>query len=108
MSKVDLKKLIEEVKDPWDPIDIVRINHTSLRMAKIDGAYRWHSHKNEDELFIVLKGTVFIDTEEGAVELNEMESYLVKRGIRHRSRSEEPAWVLLIEPTMTKTRGEEE
>lgn len=107
MKKISFLKLIEQVKQPWQILDVVKINDTSLRIAKIDGAYQWHTHQNEDELFLVLKGKVFIDTNiEGTIELNEMESYMVKKGMRHRSRSEEPAWVLLIEPTKTITLGE--
>lgn len=106
MSKIELLKVIDEVKEAWQIKDIVQVHDTTLRIAKIDGAYQWHSHQKEDELFIVLKGRIVIDLEEGPVELKEMESFLVKRGTRHRSRSEEPSWVLLIEPSRTKTRGE--
>ena len=55
----------------------------------------------------MLKGKIFIDTEEGSVELKENEGYLVERGKRHRSRSEKSAWILLIEQIKTKTKGEE-
>lgn len=105
MKKVIFQNLIETVKEKWEPEDVAFINETALRLAKVDGAYDWHIHPREDEFFMVLKGKVFIDTAEGAVELNEMEGYLVKRGLKHRSRTEQPAWVLLVEPTQTKTKG---
>ena len=106
MKKINLQKLIKEIKEPWEPQNIVLIDETALRIAKIEGAYNWHTHREEDEFFLVLKGKIFIDTEEGSIELNEMEGYLVKKGIRHRSRTEKPAWILLIEPIRTKTKGE--
>jgi mannose-6-phosphate isomerase-like protein (cupin superfamily) len=107
MKKINLLELIEKVKKPWQIMDVVSINKTALRIAKIDGAYQWHTHQKEDEFFLVIKGKIFIDTNKyGAIELNEMESYLVEKGLRHRSRSEKPAWVLLVEPTETKTLGE--
>ncbi len=106
MSKINLNEIIKKVKEPWAPKDIVHIHDTALRIAKIDGAYQWHTHHKEDELFLVLKGKIFLDTEKGSVELQEMDSYLIKRGTRHRSRSEKPAWVLLIEPSGTITLGE--
>ena len=107
MSKVILQEIIEKVKEKWEPEDVAFINDTALRLAKLEGAYNWHTHPQEDEFFLVLKGKVFIDTKiEGTIELNEMEGYLVKKGIRHRSRTDKPAWIVLIEPTRTKTKGE--
>ncbi|MCK4338525.1 MAG: cupin domain-containing protein [Candidatus Cloacimonetes bacterium] len=106
MKKISLKELIKEIKETWEPRNVAFINETALRIAKIEGAYNWHTHLNEDEFFLVLKGKICIDTEDGSTELNEMEGYLVKKGIRHRSRTEKPAWILLIEPIRTKTKGE--
>ncbi len=106
MSKLSIKELVKQVQDPWQPKDVAYINETALRVAKIEGAYNWHTHRDEDEFFLVLKGKIHIDTEEGSIELRENEGCLVKRGKRHRSRSEKPAWILLIEPIKTKTKGE--
>ncbi len=106
MEKINLIELINKIKEPWEPQNIVLVDETALRIAKIEGAYNWHTHREEDEFFLVLKGKIFIDTEEGSIELNEMEGYLVKKGTRHRSRTEKPAWILLIEPLKTKTKGE--
>jgi len=105
MSKIVIDQLIGFTQEKWEPRDVAFVNDTALRICKVDGAYEWHTHQNEDELFLVVKGCVFIDTEEGTVELNQNEGYLVKKGVRHRSRTLEPAWVLLVEPTRTKTLG---
>jgi mannose-6-phosphate isomerase-like protein (cupin superfamily) len=106
MKKVKLKDLIKQIEDPWQPRDVVYVNDTALRVAKIEGEYRWHTHQDEDEFFLVLKGKIYVDTEEGTVELKENEGCLVKKGRRHRSRAEKPAWILLIELIRTKTKGE--
>jgi len=107
VAKISLKKLIREIKDPWQPRDILHVHQTALRVAKIEGEYDWHVHMNEDEFFLVLKGKIYIDTVRGVIELKENEGYLVNKGTRHRSRAKKPAWVLLIEPILTKTKGEE-
>ena len=107
MKKVNLLELIEKAKEPWQMVDVVTVNKSALRIAKIEGAYQWHTHQKEEEFFLVLKGKIFIDTNKyGTIELNEMESYLVEKGLRHRSRSEESAWVLLVKPPETITLGE--
>ena len=105
MTMIKFRELAEKVNEIWEPLDVAFINEAALRIAKVDGAYKWHTHQKEDEFFFVLKGNVFIDLEGKSVELKENEGFLVKKGTRHRSRTEEPAWVLLIEPTKTKTKG---
>jgi mannose-6-phosphate isomerase-like protein (cupin superfamily) len=106
MNRISFKKILKDLTEPWQPKDIAYVNKTALRIAKIEGVYRWHTHRNEDEFFIVLKGKISIDMQGTTVELGENEGYLVKRGTRHRSRADEPAWVLLVEPIKTKTKGE--
>jgi len=106
MDKLDFKELMASIKEPWQPVDVAYVNDTALRIAMIQGVYDWHTHRDEDELFYVLKGKIAIDTPDGSVELGEREGYLVKQGTRHRSRAEKPAWILLVEPIRTRTKGE--
>ena len=106
MTKISFKEVVKKLKEPWQPKDLLYVNETALRIAKIDGAYNWHTHQKEDEFFLVIKGKIFIDLEHESIELKEGEGFLVKKGLRHRSRSKKPAWILLIEPLATKTKGE--
>ena len=103
MNKIIISRLVDFIQEKWTPKELAFVNDTALRMAKLEGEYKWHTHQEEDEFFLVVKGHIFIDTEEGTVELNEMEGFVVRKGLRHRSRCEEPAWVLLVEPIKTKT-----
>lgn len=105
MTKFIVKEWVDKAGEKWEPLDITFVNDTALRIAKLEGAYEWHTHQDEDEMFLVVKGQVFIETKDGTVELNEMEGFVVRKGLRHRSRTEKPAWVLLVEPTRTKTLG---
>lgn len=109
MDKIIINEFIRRCDEVWEVHDLTYINNTALRMAKLQGAYSWHTHQNEDEFFLVVKGSIAIDTNsaDGTVELNENEGYVVRKGVRHRSRTleNEPAWVLLVEPRETKTKG---
>lgn len=106
MAKIPFHEIIKGVKEPWQPKDVAYINDTALRIAKIEGEYHWHTHRDEDEFFLVLKGKIFIDLDDSSVELKENEGFVVKKGKRHRSRALKPAWILLVEPIKTKTKGE--
>ena len=109
MNKIIINEFIQRCNEVWAVHDLTFVNNTALRMAKLLGAYGWHTHQNEDEFFLVVKGKVLIDTnsDDGTVELKENEGYVVKKGVRHRSRTmdNEPAWVLLVEPRETRTKG---
>lgn len=107
MPKISLKEFANErIKEFWQPYEIAFVDSVALRLAKIQGAYNWHTHKDEDEFFLVVEGEISIETEEETVNLKEGEGYLIKRRLRHRSKSEHPATILLIEPKKTKTKGE--
>jgi len=106
MDKVNLKEVSRRIEGFWQPHELAVINTTSMRMAKILGSYNWHVHKNEDEFFLVVDGEISVETEDASLELREGEGCLVKRGVRHRSKSDNPATILLIEPVSTRTKGE--
>ena len=56
---------------PYSNFIIDVINDHCLRMAVMEGEYRWHYHQYTDELFIVLEGELTIEIkEQDAVFLN--------------------------------------
>ncbi len=107
MEKINLRAAGRRIGGFWQPHEIALVNNTALRLAKILGAYDWHVHKSQDEFFLVVEGEVSVETEEGTVNLKEGEGCLVKRGMSHRSKSDNPATILLIEPISTVTKGEQ-
>ncbi len=107
MEKIKIFKIFEDKEELWIPIEIANIGDVAVRVAKIQGEYPFHTHNEGDELFIVLKGEIFIDTEEGTFNLKEGEGLLVKKGTRHRSRANIPSIIMLVEPKqlITKPKG---
>ena len=75
MKKIIFQELVEKVKEVWEPQDVAFINETALRIAKVEGSYKWHTHQKEDEFFLVIKGKVFIDFDGKSVELKENEGF---------------------------------
>ncbi len=107
MEPIDILKEAQSIKEIWVPKDLVRFSGIAIRIARLRGSYHWHVHKNEDELFYVLSGTVEIDTDKGTIRITPGQAYLVKAGVRHRSRADYgDALVLLVEPERTITTGE--
>ena len=75
------------------------------KIAKIKGDFVWHSHENEDELFWVLKGKLFMEFRDGTKEINEGEMLIVPRGVEHRPVAPEEVHIVLFEPAGTLNTG---
>ena len=75
-------------------------------VAKIQGTFGWHAHEHEDELFMILKGSLRIEMENGSVDLGEGDVYVVPKGTRHNPVAAEECHVLLIERKSTLHTGD--
>ena len=91
----------------WSPVDVAYINDWVLRAAAVKGEFHWHSHA-DDEFFLIYKGEIVIEMEDGEVRLLENEGYVVPAGVKHKPRADERAVVLLLEPKSLHTKGEKQ
>lgn len=90
----------------WSPRVIAEVDDAYIKVAKIQGTLAWHSHENEDELFLVLKGHLRIEMEGRVVELREGEMFVVPKGVRHNPVAEQECHVMLIERKSTLHTGD--
>ncbi|MEO0790201.1 MAG: cupin domain-containing protein, partial [Bacteroidota bacterium] len=77
--------------------------------AKIAGDFVWHDHAEEDELFYVLSGTLYIDfRNQPTAELNPGDMIIVPAGVEHRPRTKDGMEVqlMLVEPGNIKHTGD--
>ena len=106
IKKYNLKDIDKQLGDKyWSPINIVDINDWVLRAAAVKGEFHWHTH-NDDEFFLIYKGKIIIDTENGPIGLKTGEGTVIPKGIRHKPRAEKRAVVLLLEPKRVNTKGD--
>ena len=75
-------------------------------MAKIQGEFTWHDHKDTDEVFMVLSGEMDIDFRDGKVHLKEGEMYVVKKGVEHKPYAKDECKILIIEPRGVVNTGD--
>ncbi len=107
MHKVNIIDKLAQCKEHWKPRVLVELNGQYIKIAKFKGAFTWHRHENEEEMFFVVKGTLRIEFRNKAVELKENEFIVVPRGVEHRSVAEEEVEVMLFEPKTTLNTGSE-
>jgi mannose-6-phosphate isomerase-like protein (cupin superfamily) len=90
----------------WSPRVIAEVDDSYIKVAKVQGTFGWHTHADEDELFLILKGRLRIETEQGPVELAAGEIFVVPKGTRHNPVAEEECHLMLIERKSTRHTGD--
>ena len=96
--------------EAWTPKIIGELNDQYVKVCKLKDNFVWHSHENEDELFMVFKGTLLMDfRDQRTVEVKEGEILIVPRGVEHRPHTNgEIVFNLLFEPKTTLHTGDVE
>ena len=98
-------KVAAALTEYWSPRVVGEVDDAYVKVAKVLGTLGWHSHDDEDELFLILHGRLRIEMEAGAVELAEGDMYVVPRGVRHNPVAEQECQLLLIERKSTLHTG---
>ena len=73
LELIDVQKLADACADKWYNQTLCKVNDSVVRLAVLEGEYRWHEHKDIDEGFVVPKG------------------------VRHRTRAPERTVILIVE-----------
>ncbi len=105
MEKINLLQKFNLVTEYWSPKIVGELNDSYVKVVKLKGEFIWHHHEQEDELFLVVKGTLRIRFRDRDVLLQEGEFLVVPKGVEHLPVAEEEAHVLLLEPKSTLNTG---
>ncbi len=100
------RDLAASLTEFWSPRVIAEVDDAYIKVARVKGSLAWHSHDQEDELFLVLEGRLRIELEDGAVELGEGELFVVPKGVRHNPVAEEECLLMLVERKSTLHTGD--
>lgn len=103
---VSLAEKFALLREPWSPRIAAELNGQQVKLARLRGAFVWHAHPAEDELFLVVAGRLRIELRDGAVELGPGEFCVVPRGVEHLPIALPEAEVLLFEPAGTLNTGD--
>ena len=109
MNKINLAEKLSLIDDHWNPRIAGELNGQLVKLVKFQGAFTWHHHEHEEELFFVVKGRFRMDYREDGHErevwIEAGELIIVPRGVEHRPVASEEAQVLLFEPASTLNTG---
>src|SRR5215813_13104250 len=105
MDTVNLKQKFSLFSDHWKPRVIGELNDSHVKIAKIKGEFVWHHHDNEDELFLVMHGTLRMKFRDREERIGPGEFIIVPRGVEHCPVADEEVHIVLIEPKSTLNTG---
>lgn len=105
MDKVSLSDAFSRIHDHWKPRIAAELNGQHVKLVKFLGPFVWHHHDDEDEMFLVIRGSFRMELRDRAIELSAGEFLVVPRGVEHRPVADNDVEVLLFEPATTLNTG---
>lgn len=105
LSIASPKQIASSLTEHWSPRVVAEVDDAYIKVAKVLGSLAWHSHENTDELFLVLKGRLRIEMQEGTVDLGEGDMFVVPKGVQHNPVAAEECHIMLIERKSTQHTG---
>ncbi len=105
MNKVSLTSKFALIQEHWRPKVVAALNGQEVKLVKFCGTFPWHMHVNEDEMFLVWRGSMIVEFRDQSIELETGEFCVVPKGMEHRTIAHSEAEVLLFEPAQTRNTG---
>ena len=105
MEVINLVEKFSRLSKHWDPKIIGALNGQHVKLVKFKGLFVWHHHENEDELFLVVRGSFTMHFRGRSVLVSEGELIIVPRTVEHCPEAVEEVHVLLFEPASTVSTG---
>ncbi len=106
---VNLAEKFRQIGEYYSPRIAGDVNNFQVKLAKLKGEFMWHHHENEDELFLVVSGTLRIRVREQDAEceltIRPGEFTIIPRGVEHLPIADEEVHVVLLEPNTTFNTG---
>ena len=97
-TPINLQSKFELFSEYWSPKIIAEMNDYQFKLVKIKDEFTWHEHKDTDEVFIVIEGSMGIEFKDRTVELNRGEMIVVQKAEQHKPFANDECKVLIIEP----------
>ncbi|MBI4417654.1 MAG: cupin domain-containing protein [Ignavibacteriales bacterium] len=106
MTPINLSQKLSLFSDHWSPKIVGELNDSYVKLVKLKGEFIWHHHENEDELFLVLHGTLLMKFRDRDVTVRKGEFIIVPRGVEHMPVAREEVHIILLEPKTTLNTGD--
>ncbi|MDX1470986.1 MAG: cupin domain-containing protein [Flavobacteriaceae bacterium] len=112
---INLQNKLETFSKNWHPHKIAEVDGMNVLLAKLKGEFVWHKHEEQDELFQVIKGTLYMQIKDVSgsddvrtEKIKEGEIIVIPKGVEHNpfTKNGEEVEVLLFESKTTAHTGD--
>ncbi len=105
IEKINIAEKLELITDYWNPKIAGKLNGQLVKLVKFKGEFVWHQHENEDEMFMVIKGSFKMELRDKTLDIDEGEFIIIPKGTEHRPVAEAEVHLMLFEPASTLNTG---
>ena len=104
---IDIAQKFSLFSEAWQPKIVGEVNGMHVKLARLQGAFEWHSHAEEDEMFLVIEGVLIMAFRDRTERVEPGQFIIVPRGVEHLPSSEgDEVKVMLFEPASTVNTGD--
>ena len=103
MDKITLVDEAATLTEFWSQKVVATGNGQLFKVAKGIGSTTWHSHDDQDEVFLIIEGTLRIQLRDRNVNLNVGDLFVVPRGVEHCPIADEEVRFLIVGTEITST-----
>lgn len=97
----DVDAIAEARPDFWDQEVIFEANGSLFKAARGIGSTHWHSHDDQDEVFLVTHGELVVELRDREVSVRAGQIYVVPLGTEHRPRADQETRFLIVGRSIT-------
>jgi mannose-6-phosphate isomerase-like protein (cupin superfamily) len=102
---VNIAEKLRQFQEHWQPKIVGELNESYVKLVKFRGEFVWHHHDAEDELFLVVKGSMRMRLRDRDLTVGPGEFVIIPRGVEHLPVADEEIHVVLFEPKSTLNTG---
>ena len=106
MDKINLAEKFAHFSEQWKPKIVGEVDDYDVKLVKVEGEFVWHSHPEEDELFLVVDGRLTIHFRDRDDELLPGEFLVVPKGVEHKPSAAAECQIFMIERKGTVNTGD--
>ncbi len=97
IQAINVASKLSQITDQWNPRVVAELNGQHIRLVKIQGdEFEPHVHEDEDEMFLVVRGEIEIEFEDGRVPVKQGEFIVVPKGVVHRPVTKDEAELMMF------------
>jgi mannose-6-phosphate isomerase-like protein (cupin superfamily) len=105
MHTINLAEKFGQISEYYSPKILGEVNDCAIKAVRVKGEFVWHHHDIEDELFLVVKGTLRMKFRDHEAVIREGEFVIVPHGVEHLPIADEEVHLILVEPKSTLNTG---